>query len=240
MKSLKKTVLVAVSSALLIAGTSCSSWTNTGKGAAIGGGSGAAAGAGIGALIGKATGHGAGKGAGIGAAVGAAVGTGVGVLIGQKMDKQQKELEAQLAQQAKIEQTTDNNGLQAIKVTFDGGILFATGKSDLSNTAQADLTKFAVNLLNNPGTLVTIIGYTDNTGSMAVNEKLSNERALAVRNYLAKCGVPADRLTSYGVPMADYVASNDTADGRAQNRRVEIYIYASPEMINQAQNGTLN
>ena len=203
------------------------------KGAAIGGGSGAALGAGLGALIGK------GKGAGIGAAVGAAVGTGVGVLIGQKMDKQQKELEAQLAQQAKVEQTTDQNGLQAIKVTFDGGILFATGKSDLSATAQADLTKFAVNLLNNPGTEVTIIGYTDNTGSMAVNEKLSNERALAVRNYLVKCGVDANRLQAYGVPMADYVASNDTAEGRAQNRRVEIYIYASQEMINQAENGTL-
>ena len=240
MKSLTKTILVAVSGAMLLATTSCSTtWTNTGKGAAIGGGSGAAAGAGIGALIGKATGHGAGKGAGIGAAVGAAVGTGVGVLIGQKMDKQQKELEAQLAEQAKIEQTTDDNGLQAIKVTFDGGILFATGKSDLSSTAQADLTKFAVNLLNNPGTLVTIIGYTDNTGSYAVNEKLSNERALAVRSYLVKCGVPGDRLTAYGVPMADYVSTNDTAEGRAQNRRVEIYIYASQEMINQAQNGTL-
>lgn len=240
MKKIKNQIIVALCAvAMLVSGTSCGSWTNTGKGAAIGGGSGAAVGAGVGALIGKATGKGTGKGAGIGAAVGAAVGTGVGVLIGQKMDKQQKELEKQLAEQAKIEQTTDNNGLQAIKVTFDGGILFATGKADLTSKAQADLTKFAVNLLNNPGTEVTIIGYTDNTGSMAVNEKLSNERALAVRSYLVKCGVDANRLTAYGIPMADYIASNDTEAGRALNRRVEIYIYASQEMINQAENGTL-
>lgn len=191
-------------------------------------------GAGIGALING------GKGAGIGSAIGAAVGTGAGVLIGQRMDKQQKELERQLAEQAKIEKTTDQNGLQAIKVTFDGGILFATGKSTLSAQAQADLTKFAVNLLNNPETNVQIIGYTDNTGSYAVNERLSNERAQAVRTYLINCGVPASRLSAYGVPMADYVASNDTPEGRAMNRRVEVYITASHAMIQQAQQGTLN
>lgn len=233
MKILNLGAALVISGSLLVASTSCSSWTNTGKGAAIGGGGGAALGAGIGALVGG------GKGAGIGAAIGAAVGTGAGVLIGQKMDKQQKELEKQLAEQAKVEQTTDQNGLQAIKVTFEGGILFATGKSEISPSAQVDLTKFAVNLINNPGTNVTVIGYTDNTGSMAANEKVSNERALAVRNYLVQCGVDANRIKAYGVPMADYVASNDTAEGRAMNRRVEIYITASQEMIDQAENGTL-
>ncbi len=233
MKIFKTSVIALVAGTMLVGGTSCGTWTNTGKGAAIGGGGGAALGAGLGALIGG------GKGAGIGAAIGAAVGSGAGVLIGKRMDKQQKELEAQLAEQAKVEQTTDQNGLQAIKITFDGGILFATGKSNISPSAQADLTKFAVNLLNNPGTNVTIIGYTDNTGSMAANERVSNERAQAVRTYLINCGVPASRLTAYGVPMADYVASNDTPEGRAMNRRVEIYITASQDMINQAENGTL-
>lgn len=84
-----------------------------------------------------------------------------------------------------------------------------------------------------------IFGYTDNTGSFEVNDKLSNNRANAVKSYLVNSGVPVTRLSSQGVPMADYVATNETAEGRAQNRRVEIYISASPEMIQQAEAGTL-
>lgn len=233
MKIFKTSIVVVLAGAFAIGGTSCNSWTNTGKGAAIGGGGGAALGAGLGAIIGG------GKGAGIGAAIGSAVGAGAGALIGQRMDKQQKELQEQLAQQAKVEETTDQNGLRAIKVTFDGGILFPTGKYSLNPQAQADLTKFAVNLINNPGTDVKIVGYTDNTGSYAVNEKLSNERADAVRTYLINCGVSPSRLSALGVPMADYVASNDTPEGRAMNRRVGIYITADRQMIQQAENGNL-
>ena len=153
--------------------------------------------------------------------------------------KRADELEAQLAEQAKVEETTDANGLRAIKITFDGGILFATGKSELSQGARTNLSAFATSLLNNPNTNVQIFGYTDNTGSMQVNTTLSNQRANAVRNYLMEAGVPADRLTATGVPMADYIASNDTAEGRALNRRVEIYITASQAMVQDAQNGTL-
>lgn len=228
MKNYQKITAAFLAVAMLFGATGCS-MNKTGKGALIGGGGGAAAGAGIGALIGG------GKGAGIGAAIGAAVGAGAGALIGKQMDKQQKELEAQLQEQAKVEQVTDANGLQAIKVTFDGGILFATGKYNLSSQAQSDLTKFAVNLIENPGTDVNIIGYTDNTGSYAVNEKLSGQRANSVRNYLIKCGVSADRLAAKGVPMADYIASNDTPEGRALNRRVEITIYANEQMIKDAE-----
>ena len=206
--------------------------TNTGKGALIGGGGGAAVGAGLGALIGG------GKGAGIGSAIGAAVGAGAGALIGKKMDNQQKQLEATLPD-AQVEQTTDQNGLQAIKVTFDGGILFPTGKYTLNSSAQNDLSQFAVSLKQNPLTNVQILGFTDNTGSYAVNEKLSNERADAVLTYLVNSGVSPTRLTAKGIPMADYVASNETAAGRAQNRRVEIYITASPEMVKEAENGSL-
>ena len=223
----------ALLSACMLLSSGCNSMTNTGKGALIGGGGGAAVGAGLGALIGG------GKGAGIGSAIGAAVGAGAGALIGKKMDKQQQQLEASLPD-ATVEQTTDQNGLQAIKVTFEGGILFPTGKYTLNTQARQDLSQFAVSLKQNPLTDVQILGFTDNTGSYAVNEKLSNERASAVLTYLVNSGVSPTRLTAKGRPMADYVASNETAAGRAQNRRVEIYITASPQMVQEAENGTLN
>lgn len=233
MKIFKTVFVTLVCGVLLIGEAGCSSMTNTGKGALIGGGAGTGVGAGVGALIGG------GKGAAIGAAVGAAVGTGAGALIGNRMDKQKKELEQQLAQQAKVEQTTDANGLQAIKVTFDGGILFATGSSTLSAQAKADLSRFANSLINNPNTDVSIYGYTDNTGSFEANQRVSTARANAVKDYLQSCGVNASRLKAEGIPMADYIASNDTPEGRALNRRVEIYITANAEMIRQAEAGTL-
>ena len=233
MKVFKVLGIALIAGGMLIGETACSSMTQTGKGALIGGGGGAAVGAGLGALIGG------GKGAGIGSAIGAAVGAGAGALIGNKMDKQKKELEEQLGQQAKVEETTDANGLKAIKVTFDGGILFPTGKYTLNEQAKADLTRFAASLKDNPNTNVQIYGFTDDTGSFAVNQRLSGERADAVLSYLANSGVSPTRLTAQGIPMADYVASNDTAEGRAQNRRVEIYISADKEMIQQAEAGTL-
>lgn len=233
MRILKISCIALICGAVLVGQTGCSSMTNTGKGALIGGGGGAAAGAGVGALIGG------GKGAGIGAAIGAAVGAGAGALIGNRMDKQQKQLQEELANQAKVEETTDANGLRAIKVTFDGGILFATNSSTLSAQAKTDLAKFAQSVINNPNTNVQIYGFTDNTGTMAVNERVSSARAAAVESYLANQGVPVTRLSAQGVPMADYVASNETAAGRAQNRRVEIYISADQEMIRQAEAGTL-
>ncbi len=229
MKVFKVLGIALIAGGMLIGETACSSMTQTGKGALIGGGGGAAVGAGLGALI----------GGGKGSAIGAAVGAGAGALIGNKMDKQKKELEEQLGQQAKVEETTDANGLKAIKVTFDGGILFPTGKYTLNEQAKADLTRFAASLKDNPNTNVQIYGFTDNTGSFAVNQRLSGERADAVLSYLANSGVSPTRLTAQGIPMADYVASNDTAEGRAQNRRVEIYISADKEMIQQAEAGTL-
>lgn len=233
MKLFRTMAIAAVAAGMLMAGTGCSTMTNTGKGALIGGGGGGALGAGIGALIGG------GKGAGIGSAIGAAVGAGAGALIGNKMDKQKKQLQESLGNQAQVESTTDSNGLQAIKVTFDGGILFPTGKYTLNPQAQADLSRFAVSLKDNPDTNVQIYGFTDNTGSFAVNQKLSGERADAVLSFLANAGVSPTRLSAQGIPMADYVASNDTAAGRAQNRRVEIYITANSTMIQKANDGTL-
>ena len=233
MKALKIACIALLCGSVLVGETGCSSLTNTGKGALIGGGGGAGVGAGLGALIGG------GKGAAIGAAIGAAVGSGAGALIGNKMDRQQRELEQQLAQQATVEETTDANGLRAIKVTFDGGILFKTNSSALNAQAQADLTKFANSLKANPGTDVQIYGFTDNTGSYQVNERVANSRAESVLSYLVNQGVSPTRMSAQGVPMADYIASNDTPEGRAQNRRVEIYITAGKEMIQQAEAGTL-
>lgn len=232
MKLFKTLGLGALALAML-ASSGCSSMTNTGKGALIGGGGGGALGAGIGALIGG------GKGAGIGSAIGAAVGAGAGALIGRKMDKQKAELEQQLANQAAVESITDQNGLQAIKVTFEGGILFPTNGTTLNANAKKDLTQFAASLNSNPQTNVQIFGFTDNTGSYAVNERVANGRADAVRTYLVNSGVASSRLTATGEPMKDYVASNDTAEGRAQNRRVEIYITANEQMIKEAEAGTL-
>lgn len=230
---LLKVIGVPMLAVCVLGMTGCSSMTNTGKGALIGGGAGTGVGAGLGALIGG------GKGAAIGAAIGAAVGTGAGVLIGKKMDKQQAELEAELAKQAQIEKTTYANGLQAIKVTFNSGILFPTNGTTLNANAKADLSKFASSLINNPNTNVQIYGYTDDTGSLAVNERVSTGRADAVRNYLLNSGVQANRLSAQGLPMQDYVASNSTPEGRAQNRRVEIYITANQQMIDAANAGTL-
>lgn len=232
MKKFKIAAASAMAALMLLTG-SCSSMTNTGKGALIGGGGGAALGAGIGALIGG------GKGAAIGSAIGAGVGAGAGTLIGNRMDKQKKELEAQLANAAKVEEVKDQNGLAAIKVTFDSGILFPTNGTTLSTTAKNELSQFAANIKNNPDTNVQIYGFTDNTGSMAANEKVATGRADSVLSYLANCGVAPTRLTAQGIPMADYVASNETAAGRAENRRVEVYITADKNMIQKAEAGTL-
>ena len=193
----------------------CASMNNTGKGAAIGGGSGAALGAILGGVIGK------GKGAAIGAAIGTAVGAGTGALIGKKMDK--AAAEAKQIEGAQVEQITDNNGLQAVKVTFDSGILFTTGNATLSAAAKSALSKFANNVLNqNRDMDVSIYGYT--------------ERAQSVASYLLSCGVSSSQIKGVdGMGESDPVASNDTAAGREQNRRVEVYMYASEQMIKDAQ-----
>lgn len=204
---------------------------NATKGGLLGGGGGAAIGAGIGALIGK------GKGAAIGGAIGAVAGGVAGTLIGKKMDKQAQELAAIAG--AQVDTVTDVNGFEGIKVTFDNGILFGFNSSKLGSEAKASLDQFAASLLNNPQTDVQIYGHTDNVGTRAANEKVSNARASEVMNYLTNAGVPKSRLTSQGLAYDYPVASNDTEAGRAQNRRVEIYITANEDMIKAAQNGTL-
>ena len=229
---MKKALCVVLSIFMMLGISSCDSLNNAAKGGMIGAGGGAAIGAGIGALIGK------GKGAAIGGAIGAIAGGTAGTLIGKKMDKQYQEL-AQIAG-AQVDTVTDVNGFEGIKVTFDEGILFGFNSSKLGQKAEASLSEFAKSLINNPQTDVQIYGHTDNVGTRAANEKVSNARANEVKNFLSNAGVPKTRMTSKGLAYDYPVASNDTDAGRAQNRRVEIYITANEDMIKAAQDGTLN
>ena len=230
MKKMKFTVTAL--SMLLVLG-SCS--TKTGTGAAVGSGAGAALGAIVGGLLNNS--H-RGTGAAVGAAIGAAVGGTAGTLIGKHMDK--VAAQAKAVENAQVEQVTDANGLAAVKVTFDSGILFKTNKYDLNANAKNDLAKFATVLKNNTDCEVAIQGYTDNTGNDGINLPLSENRAKSVYNYLSTCGVSASQVKSVqGLGSSNPVADNTTAAGRQANRRVEVYMYASQAMVNAANNGTL-
>ena len=230
-----KTICVVLSSALLL--SSCGTWSNLAKGTTIGAASGAAGGALLGALIGKFTGK-TGVGAAVGAAVGTAVGAGTGALIGKRMDNAAEA--AALVESATVETITDANNLTAVKVTFDSGVLFATNKFSLNKSAQENLAEFAKVLVEYSDADVVVYGHTDSTGSDAINNPLSVNRANAVSNYLMSLGVSANQIKSVeGKGSTQPVADNSTAAGRSQNRRVEVYMYASEAMINAANNGTL-
>lgn len=227
MKKLNLIVALLISASLVFTG--CDSLNKTAKGALIGTGAGAAIGAGIGGLIGK-----DGKSAAVGAAIGGAVGATAGAIIGKQMDK--AAAEAAKVEGAQVETIEDINGLKAVKVTFDSGILFDFNKTDLKADAKASLTKFASVLKENPAMDIAVLGHTDNVGSLAANQKVSLNRAKTVADYLVAQG--AARIQMKTVEGRDYsmpVASNETVEGRAQNRRVEVYMYASEQMIEDAQ-----
>ncbi|MBD5181271.1 OmpA family protein [bacterium] len=229
--------------------------SQTGQGASAGGAAGAAIGAGIGALIGG------GRGTWIGALVGGALGAGTGAVVGNSMQRQKAELESQLAQlkaqtdqntqdiaqnrqdidantqainDIKVQMVKDRNDLDAIKLVMGDAVLFPTGKYALSAGAEAVLSRVAYNLDQFPDTDITVVGYTDNTGTEQLNQTLSEERAQSVASYLEAHGVNASRVKTLGEGWNDPIASNSTPEGRAQNRRVEIYITASQQMINNA------
>ena len=219
-------------SLLLCVGMICAC-NNTQKGAGIGAGGGAVLGGIIGAIAGNTM---------VGAAIGGAVGAGAGALIGKKMDK--VKAQAQQVQNAQVEEVKDANGLDAVKVTFDSGILFTTGSATLSQTAKNSLTSFAGVLKQNADCDVAVQGYTDNAGwknstaeqSAQKNLDLSQKRAESVTSYLLSLGVPSSQIRSTtGFGESNPVADNSTAAGKAQNRRVEVYMYASKAMIQEAE-----
>lgn len=222
MKQISKLFGIAILSGAMVL-SSCGA-SNTVKGGGIGAGAGAAVGAGVGAIAGG------GKGAAWGAGIGAVIGGAAGAIIGNKMDKQAAELEQ--IEGAQVEKV--NQG-EAIKVTFESGILFATNSSTLNTTSRSSLDKFATSLQNNPDTDVKIYGHTDSTGSDAINDPLSQRRAESVYNYLVSKGISGTRMASQGFGSHQPVADNSTVAGRAQNRRVEVYILPNAKMIQDAQ-----
>lgn len=202
--------------------------SNTGKGAIVGTGGGAALGAIIGAIAGNAA---------VGTAIGGAVGAGTGAIIGHRMDTVRKQAQQQL-KDAQVEEVQDANGLSAVKVTFNSGILFDTNKSDLRSESRMELSKLADIMRQNADVSIDIQGYTDSTGNDAINNPLSLSRAQSVMNYLMQCGVQGaqfKKVTGYG--STNPVADNATAEGRQKNRRVEVYLYASQKMIDAARAG---
>lgn len=199
--------------ALFLSG--CANMSETQQGTAKGAGIGAVAGAVIGAATGGS------KGAAQGAVLGGAVGAGGGYLWSKRMQDQKAAMErATVGTGVAVSQTADNR----LKLDIPSDISFATGRSDINSSFAPILNQFATSLNQNPVTTVTIIGHTDSTGSDAINNPLSIDRANSTRNYLASRGVAANRIATDGRGSREPIADNNTNEGRAKNRRVEIYV----------------
>jgi outer membrane protein OmpA-like peptidoglycan-associated protein len=212
---------IAVAAAVILGAGACA--RNAQRGAVIGGAGGAV----VGGVIGAASGSTA-KGAIIGAAVGGAA----GAIIGDQMDRRAAELRQDIPG-AKVERVGEG-----ILVTFDTGLLFGYDSAVVRPAAQTNLRNLATNLDKYPDTDLLIVGHTDSTGTESYNLALSKRRAMAVSDYLAAQGVARTRLKMDGRGELEPVASNATEDGRQQNRRVEVAIYASEATRQQAKQRT--
>jgi outer membrane protein OmpA-like peptidoglycan-associated protein len=217
MKRIATLILIGVLIACLVG---CASMKRRDKGAIIGGVTGGV----LGGVIGHQLGNTA-----VGAIIGAAVGGGAGAYIGNYMDKQAADMQADL-QGAKIERVGEG-----IKITFDSGILFNIDKSDLQPQAQTNLQKLATILNKYPDTQILIEGHTDSTGSVDHNMDLSIRRANSVSGYLAGQQVDQTRFHTQGYGPNQPIAPNNTVEGRAQNRRVEIAIFANDKLKHAAE-----
>jgi outer membrane protein OmpA-like peptidoglycan-associated protein len=198
----------------------CSSLSSMQKGTGVG----AAAGGTLGAVIGQQSGHTL-----EGALIGAALGGAAGALIGHQMDQQADDIKKDL-EGVEVERVAEG-----IKLHFDSGILFEVDKAELGAQARQNLDKLAGIFQKYPDTNVLIEGHTDASGSSDHNMTLSNQRAAAVQNYLASKGVTGQRMTSKGYGEEQPVASNDTADGKRLNRRVELAVMANDKMKKAAE-----
>jgi len=185
---------------------------------ATGAGIGAAAGAAIGAIGNDSN---RGRGAAAGAAIGAAAGALGGYVWNKRMEDQQKQIQQQTqGTGVEVTRTADNR----LQINIPGDIAFDSGQAAIRPNFRSALDNFAQSLQQNPSTTVTIVGHTDSTGSPAVNEPLSLQRADATRDYLVTRGVAANRFQIDGRGAREPVANNDTDAGRARNRRVEIFL----------------
>jgi outer membrane protein OmpA-like peptidoglycan-associated protein len=210
--------LAALACVTALATGGCASMNNTQRGAA--------AGAGVGGAIGAVIGHNTGSTA-RGAIIGAVVGGAAGAVIGHQMDKQAEDLNRDLPN-AEVSRVGEG-----IAVTFASGILFPFNSSDMLPAGRENLRQLAQSLQRYPGTEVLIVGHTDNVGSDAYNQQLSERRAMSAKSYLVSMGIPSDRIRTAGRGEAEPIASNETEAGRQQNRRVEIAIFASQEYRDQ-------
>lgn len=206
MKQITLSLVVATS---LLMTSACSS-TGENKKTIIGAGIGTAAGAVVGAVIGHQTGKRT-----EGALIGAALGGGIGGLAGRRLDQQQKELD-------KIAETKRTE--QGLITKLKSDILFDTGKSNLKPQAVTNINELAAIMKKYPENVLTIKGYTDDTGSQQVNNPLSKQRADAVSKQLVAAGVPAPTVSTIGMGAANPVDPAKTAEARSKNRRVEIEI----------------
>jgi outer membrane protein OmpA-like peptidoglycan-associated protein len=193
--------------------------SKTQKGAVIGAASGGAVGAVVGGKLGSTA-----KGAIIGAAVGGVA----GAVIGRQMDKQAEELAMDI-EGARVERVGEG-----IAVTFDSGLMFDYDSDLIKGPARDNLVNLAASLKKYPKTDAMIVGHTDNAGPDAYNQGLSERRARAARNFLVAQGVAANRVQIAGRGESEPVETNDSAEGRQQNRRVEVAIFAGEEMRKSA------
>ena len=193
----------------------CANMNESQQGTAKGAGIGAIAGAVLGAATGGS------RGAATGAVLGGAVGAGGGYLWSKKMQDQKVAMErATAGTGVGVSQTTDNR----LRLDIPSDISFATGRSEVNANFAPILNQFASSLNQNPVTTVTVIGHTDSTGSDAINNPLSMDRANSTRNYLVARGVAPNRIGTDGRGSREPVADNNTTQGRDKNRRVEIYV----------------
>ena len=215
-------ILIAVIAAAAISG--CANMSEGQRRTATGSGVGAATGALIGGIVGG------GKAAAIGAGVGAAVGAGGGYLWNDRMEKQKQDMEVATAGTGiAVTQTAGNE----LKLEIPSDLSFDTGKAEVKDNLRPVIERFAQTLQANPGTMVRIVGHTDTTGSDAINDPLSLRRAESVRGQLTSRGVAIPRVSVDGAGSHQPVASTDTVAGRAQNRRVEIFIVQAAPVASQ-------
>lgn len=210
---IKTTAVLTLTAALALTG--CETMTETQRNTALGVGVGALAGAGIA----KATGGKAGKGALIGAAVG-----GVGTYVwSASMERQRQELEAATrGTGVTVSRTSDNQ----LKLAIPSDISFDSNSAYIKSQFRPVLDSFVTSLRRNPNTHVIIVGHTDSTGGAHINDPLSLSRANATRDYIFT-QVRGPRIQTEGRGAREPVASNDSAWGRAKNRRVEVFVAAA-------------
>ena len=213
----KLTKSAAAATIVLMTATGCADMSATQRGTATGAG----IGAGLGGLIGGTTSGGGSGRATRGAVIGAAAGAVIGNIWSKRMEAQKQQMEqATQGTGVQVSQTADNR----LKLEIPSDISFDTGRYDIKGNFQPILQRFASTLQENPNTNVVIIGHTDSTGSDAINQPLSVDRASRTRDYLAGRGVNPNRITIEGRGSREPIASNNDTAGKARNRRVEIYV----------------